>query len=65
MDVREDWIQYMILHYRKIFPRYREEDYRRWASARVDEAAEKLGDYFSRSRYEKPKYIYDNAEKNL
>ena len=50
---REEWIQYMVEYYKKIWPSpcYTEENYRKWAVGAIDRALESLGDYFSRSSY--------------
>jgi len=50
---RESWIQWQMDRYRVEFPNYRESDYRRWAEHTIDDAVHSLGDYFSRSSYEK------------
>jgi hypothetical protein len=51
-SVRNSWIFYMIDHYSKEFPKYHYTDWRRWAEAKVDNAINSLGDYFSFSHYE-------------
>jgi hypothetical protein len=51
-DAREEWIEFMMEYYKKIWPDNEDHIYRRWAVGQVDKAAESLGDYFSRSYYE-------------
>jgi hypothetical protein len=51
-DAREEWIEFMMEYYKKIWPDNEDYIYRRWAVGQIDNAAERLGDYFSRSYYE-------------
>jgi hypothetical protein len=53
VSVKEEWIQYMINYYRKAIVGFPDTCYRKWAEHKIDGALEGLGDYFSRSHYEK------------
>ena len=51
-DGFEEWIEFMMEYYKKIWPDNEDHIYRRWAVGQVDNAATSLGDYFSRSYYD-------------
>jgi hypothetical protein len=51
-SIRNEWIYFMGLYYRRIFPGAPEKCYYIWAESTVDRAVVSLGDYFSRSHYD-------------
>ena len=51
MGIEEQWIQYMMDYYRKVWPKHPEYQYRIWSENAIRTAVHSLGDYYSRSSY--------------